>query len=77
MVSIGKSLIFLGLGICLLGIAFVVFSRFKVPFLGRLPGDIIIKKENFTFYFPLATSLLISLILSVVLYFFSRSLRKY
>jgi len=72
MASIGKFLIFLGLGICLLGVVFVVFSRFKLPFPGRLPGDIIIKKENFTFYFPLTTCLVISLILSVILYFFSK-----
>lgn len=44
----------------------------KIPFLGRLPGDIVIRKENFTFYFPLATSLLLSAALSLVFWFFSR-----
>lgn len=72
MAHIGKSLILLGLGICLLGAALMVLSRFKVPFPGRLPGDIIIRKENFTFYFPLATCLIISLVLSAIIYFFSK-----
>ncbi len=44
----------------------------KVPWLGRLPGDIIIQKKNFTFYFPLATSVLVSVILTLLLWFFGR-----
>jgi hypothetical protein len=44
----------------------------KVPWLGRLPGDFLIRREKFTFYFPLATSLLISLILSVILWLFRK-----
>jgi uncharacterized protein HemY len=56
----------------ILGLSFVIFSRFKIPFLGRLPGDIFIQKKNFTFYFPLATSVIISLILSLVLYLISK-----
>jgi hypothetical protein len=43
-----------------------------IPFLGKLPGDILIKKENFTFYFPLATSLLLSLLLTLLFYFFRK-----
>ena len=44
----------------------------RVPWLGRLPGDIVYRKGNFTFYFPLATSLLVSLILTAVLALFHR-----
>ena len=40
----------------------------KIPFLGKLPGDILLKKEHFTFYFPLATSILISILISLILY---------
>jgi hypothetical protein len=40
----------------------------KVPWIGKLPGDIYIKRENFTFYFPLATSIVISIILSLILW---------
>jgi uncharacterized protein HemY len=49
-----------------------LFSKFKIPFLGRLPGDIFIKRDNFIFYFPLTTSILISIILSFILYLISR-----
>jgi len=44
----------------------------KAPWLGRLPGDIYIRRENWTFYFPLATSLIISLILTIVFALFGR-----
>lgn len=71
-VHIGKVLIFLGLALILAGAIVLVSAHFKIPFLGKLPGDICIRRDNFTFYFPLATSLLISLILSLVFYFISR-----
>lgn len=70
--NIGKSLIIMGLIIFLIGIGFILFSRFKMPFLGRLPGDILIQKKNFTFYFPFATSIVVSIILSLILYLISR-----
>lgn len=66
MPELGKTLIVIGLIIIVLG-AILVFAG-KVPWLGRLPGDITIKKENFTFYFPLATSILLSLLLSFILW---------
>jgi len=51
----------------------VIFSLVgKIPWLGHLPGDITIERERFTFYFPLATCLIISVILSLVLYLFRR-----
>lgn len=62
--NIGKFLIFLGFLILILGLVFSFFP--KLPYLGRLPGDIYIKKGNFTFYMPLATSIFISLILTLI-----------
>ncbi len=70
MPSFGKSLIILGLIIAAIGAIFTLSG--KIPWLGRLPGDIYVKKENFTFYFPLATSIIISLLLSLILWFFRR-----
>ncbi len=64
--QIGKLLIFVGIFILVLGIVFLFGD--KIPFIGRLPGDIIIKKNNFTFYFPIVTSILLSLIISLILY---------
>ena len=59
-------------GIVLIVIGLVVLGIQKLPFLGKLPGDIIIKRENFTFYFPLATSIIISILISLVLYLVSK-----
>ncbi|HWP56919.1 MAG TPA: DUF2905 domain-containing protein [Candidatus Acidoferrales bacterium] len=68
--GIGKILIFLGLTLVLVGV--VLSLAPKIPWLGQLPGDIYVKRDNFTFYFPLTTCILISLILSLVLYLFRR-----
>jgi hypothetical protein len=68
--NLGKALIVFGVVIIIVGIGLMVFSRFKIPFIGRLPGDIYIRKENFVFYFPITTSILISVVLSIILYFF-------
>ncbi|QWV94309.1 DUF2905 domain-containing protein [Geomonas oryzisoli] len=70
MPSFGKSLIILGLIIAAIGALFTLAGR--IPWLGRLPGDIYVKKENFTFYFPLATSIIISLVLSFILWLFRK-----
>ncbi|HDN86621.1 MAG: DUF2905 domain-containing protein [Candidatus Omnitrophota bacterium] len=70
--TLGKFLIVLGLFLIILGVGVIVFSKFKIPFLGRLPGDILIKKDNFIFYFPLATSILVSIVLSLILYLIFR-----
>ena len=67
---LGKSLIGFGLIITFIGI--LIFFSDKIPFIGRLPGDIYIKRENFSFYFPLATGLLFSLILSLILWLFKK-----
>ncbi len=70
MSEIGKTLIIFGL--ILVGVGLLFSFMHKVPFLGRLPGDIYIQKKNFSFYFPLATSVLVSIILSLVFWLWSR-----
>ncbi len=64
MVALGKSLLVLGVAIAALGALLWIFSG--VPFLGKLPGDIYLRRGNFTFYFPLATCILISVILTLL-----------
>lgn len=66
MPDLGKSLIVIGLLIAAVGLVLTLSG--KLPWLGRLPGDIFIKRENFTFYFPLATSIILSLIFSLILW---------
>jgi hypothetical protein len=68
--QLGKILIVLGLVIAGVGILFTLGG--KIPWIGRLPGDIYIRRKNFTFYFPLATSLLISIILTLIFMLFRR-----
>lgn len=71
MTDIGKSLIFIGIMIIIVGI--VLLFNDRLPFnLGKLPGDISYKKENFSFYFPIATSILISIVLSLLFYLFNK-----
>jgi hypothetical protein len=68
--GLGKMLVFLGIFIILIGLLLMMGD--KIPFVGRLPGDIIIRKEKFTFYFPLATCILISLILTLLFTLFRK-----
>jgi hypothetical protein len=68
MTSLGKLLIIIGAVIIVIGILLMVFH--KIPFLGRLPGDIFIKKENYTFYFPITSSILVSVIVSLLFWIF-------
>lgn len=70
MSGLGKTLIILGLLLAATGVL-LTFAG-KLPWLGRLPGDIYLKRGNFSFYFPLATSILLSLILSLLLWFLRR-----
>lgn len=70
MPGFGKILIISGLLIALVGVLFTFAG--KIPWIGRLPGDIFIKRENFTFYFPLATSILLSALLSFILWLFRK-----
>jgi len=62
----GKLLIIIGVILIIVGV--IVHFFHGIPFLGKLPGDIHIKRDNFSFYFPLASGLLISIILSLILY---------
>jgi len=71
MSDIGKALIGIGIVCVVLGGALVLASRLGVP-LGRLPGDISYRGKNFTFFAPLGTSILVSLLLSGALYLISR-----
>ena len=71
MADLGKVLIVAGALAIVAGVAFVLLGRAHVP-LGRLPGDIVYRGKNTTFYFPLATSILISVVLSVLLYLVGR-----
>ena len=66
----GKFLIITGAVIIVLGV--VLYFSDRLPSIGKLPGDIVIKKENFTFYFPLATSIILSIVISLVLYLISK-----
>lgn len=66
MQGFGKSLIVMGLVIAAVGVLLTVAG--KIPWIGRLPGDIYVRRDNFTVYFPLATSILISLVLSLILW---------
>ena len=70
MAGLGKTLIYLGLLLVVVGL--ILSLAGKLPWLGHLPGDISIERERFSFYFPLATCIVISVILSLVLYFFRR-----
>ncbi len=64
MALLAKSLILMGLGIAALGVLLWLFSG--VPFIGRLPGDVYLRRGNFTFYFPVVTCILISIIVSLI-----------
>jgi hypothetical protein len=68
--GIGKIVVVIGLVIVVIGLLLIFFN--KIPFIGKLPGDIVIKKENFTFYFPIVTSIVLSIILSLIFYFLRR-----
>lgn len=63
--GIGKMLLVAGGGIALAGVAVILFSQ--TGLIGKLPGDILIKKENFTFYFPVVTFLILSVVLTILI----------
>ncbi|NJD56912.1 MAG: DUF2905 domain-containing protein [Nitrospirae bacterium] len=70
MQHIGKLLILLGIVLAVIGGLILLAGR--LPWLGRLPGDILIQKKNVTFYFPLATSVLISIVLTLLFWLLGR-----
>lgn len=73
MPEIGRTLVTIGVLLVVAGGIVMLLSRFGVPFgLGRLPGDILVKREGFTFYLPLTTSILVSVVLSAILWLLRR-----
>jgi hypothetical protein len=72
--DLGKLLVLLGGIVVIVGLALILLGRTNLP-IGRLPGDIVYRGKNTTFYFPLATSIVVSVVLSVLLYVIGR-LRK-
>jgi Protein of unknown function (DUF2905) len=71
MAEFGKLLILFGAVLLVIGVAFLLLGRTNLP-IGRLPGDIIYRGKNTSFYFPLVTSILVSVVLSVLLYVIGR-----
>ena len=71
MESVAKSLIFIGGSIFILGLILLVFG--KVPGVGKLPGDIYIKKENMSFYFPITTCIILSILITLILRLWNKS----
>lgn len=70
MEGIGRFLIVLGIVAVVVGVTLLFLPR--IPWLGRLPGDIVVQRERFTFYFPVVTSIVISIALTVLLNLFFR-----
>jgi len=70
MQDIGRVLVIFGVVIVVAGLVFMFADR--IPFLGRLPGDIVVRRKNFVVYFPLVTMLIISILLTVILNLFTR-----
>ncbi|MBI1847862.1 MAG: DUF2905 domain-containing protein [Candidatus Rokubacteria bacterium] len=70
MTDVGRTLVVVGLVIALVGVVLMLLGR--APWLGRLPGDIHVQRGNFTFYFPIATSLLVSVLLTLLFWLFGR-----
>ncbi len=68
--EIGRLLLIFGILMVVAGL-FLMFLP-KIPFIGRLPGDIVIRKGNFTFYFPIATSILLSVLLTILFSIFRK-----
>lgn len=69
--DLGRMLVFFGGLLLIIGLVLIFAGKLNLP-IGRLPGDIIYRGKHTTFYFPLATSILLSIILSLVLYFVNR-----
>ena len=71
MVEMGRMLLVLGVALVVIGGIVMLLGRTGLP-LGRLPGDVVYRGKNTTFYFPLASSILISVVLSIVLFLIGR-----
>ncbi len=68
--DIGKIIIFIGLLLVVIGFVCIVVN--KLPFIGKLPGDMAIERKNYSFYFPVTTCIIVSIILSFILWFFNK-----
>lgn len=68
--DLGKSIIAIGIVLVVVGV--IITMAGKIPGVGKLPGDIFIKKDNFSFYFPLTTCILVSIIFSVIMYWIGK-----
>ena len=69
--SIGKILIVIGVVLIVLGLIILLSEKMNLG-LFKLPGDIVVKRENFTFYFPIVTSILLSILLTLIIYFVNK-----
>jgi len=67
---LGRILIIFGIVLILVGL--ILTTGIRIPYVGKLPGDICIKRPNFTFYFPLTTCILLSIILSLIFWLLGR-----
>jgi len=70
--NLGKVLIIAGLIVAVLGLLLVLAGKGHLPWIGRLPGDFFFKGKNFSFYFPLTTSILVSVVLTLILWLINR-----
>ncbi|MDX1763727.1 MAG: DUF2905 domain-containing protein [bacterium] len=68
--TLGKFLILFGILLIVVGGLFLLSG--KIPWLGRLPGDVVVERKNFTVYLPVTTSIIVSIVLTLLFYFFSR-----
>jgi hypothetical protein len=68
--ELGKLLVVAGIVLVVLGAVYFLAGR--LPWIGRLPGDIVVRREGFTFYFPLTTSILVSVVLTLLFWLFRR-----
>ena len=71
MEGLGRTLVIAGLVTVALGLALIIGPR--IPWLGRLPGDIVVERERFTFYFPIVTCLVVSVVLTLLANLFFRN----
>ena len=69
--DLGRTLVLVGGLLLVLGLVLILAGKVNLP-IGRLPGDIVLRGKNTTFYFPLATSILLSVVISVILYLIGR-----
>lgn len=70
MAELGRTIIIFG--IVLVGVGLLLTFSGRIPFIGRLPGDIYIRREGFVFYFPIVTSIVASILLSLIFSLFRR-----